>query len=85
MAKKITPITVTLKQTRAKQPWTFTINDIGPGPLKTVRERYTRKSSAKRGAVRAIGGYVKRQYNHATGRYKVVGYFTQKGAAIVFK
>jgi len=55
MAKKKTPIMVTITEGRhATQPWTFSIDDVGPGPKVTVRERYTRMSSCKVGALRKL-------------------------------
>lgn len=55
MSKK-KPITVTLTKGRHKtQPWTFSIDDIGPGPQVTVKERYTRKSTAKLDALGKLG------------------------------
>lgn len=85
MAKKKTPITVTITEGKhATQPWTFSIDDVGPGPKITVRERYTRPHSCKLGAVRKIGGYPQRGYNHHTGIYTTNHYFTQDGREILF-
>lgn len=84
MAKKKTPVTVTIKEGKhATQPWTFSIDDVGPGPKVTVRERYTRAASAKLGAVRKIGGYPSRQYL-GSNKYGLAGYFTQDGREILF-
>lgn len=44
--------------TRSKhptQPWTFSIDKPGPQGKETKRERYTRKATAKRGALRQLG------------------------------
>lgn len=54
MTKK-KPIIVTLIKGRHKtQPWTFTMDAPGPGPKDTVQERYARKDSARRGALRKL-------------------------------
>ena len=50
------PIYVYLKKGRHKtQPWTFIIDEPGVGPVSTKRERYARKFTAKRGALRMLG------------------------------
>ncbi len=49
-------ITITLRRGRhATQPWSFSIDDPGPGPALTVRERYSTSKAAKRGALRKLG------------------------------
>lgn len=70
--KKTTPITVRLKKGKhATQPWTFAIDDIGPGPKVTVRERYATKRTAWKGALRKLkawkGSFASPQHT-ATGR-----------------
>lgn len=48
---------VTIKITEGKhtsQPWTYTIDKPGGGPLETKRVRYGRKSDCKRGALREL-------------------------------
>ncbi len=55
MAKK-KPIVITIKETRHKrQPWTYTIDKPGTGPMETKQERYSRIWTAKRGALRQLG------------------------------
>lgn len=55
MAKK-KPIVITIKETRhKKQPWTYTIDKPGTGPMETKQERYSRIWTAKRGALRQLG------------------------------
>jgi len=58
MTKK-SPIKVFLKKTKHKgnQRFKVVIDDPGSGPLTELRERYTRKSSAKRGALRKLKAY----------------------------
>ena len=57
MAKK-KPIVITIKETRhKKQPWTYTIDKPGTGPMETKEERYSRIWTAKRGALRHMGDY----------------------------
>ncbi len=54
-AKGPKPVYVYLKKGRHKtQPWTFTIDEPGVGPVTTKRERYARKFTAKRGALRML-------------------------------
>jgi len=70
--KKTTPIKVTLKKGKHKtQPWTFAIDDIGPGPKVSVRERYATMKTAWKGALRKLkawnGSYATPQHT-ATGR-----------------
>ena len=70
--KKTTPIKVTLKKGKHKtQPWTFAIDDIGPGPKVSVRERYATSKTAWKGALRKLkawnGSYATPQHT-ATGR-----------------
>ncbi|HRT53091.1 MAG TPA: hypothetical protein P5291_03355, partial [Flavobacteriales bacterium] len=67
-----TPIKVTLKKGKHKtQPWTFAIDDIGPGPKVSVRERYATMKTAWKGALRKLkawnGSYATPQHT-ATGR-----------------
>lgn len=51
-------ITVTIKrENRKKQPWSFTIDDIGASPNMKARKRFTRKSSVERSALRALGAW----------------------------
>lgn len=53
MGKK--PIIVTIHKTRHhNQPWVSIIDDPSPGPELRISERYTRKYSAKRGAIRKL-------------------------------
>jgi hypothetical protein len=55
-AKGPKPVYVYLKKGRHRtQPWTFIIDEPGVGPVKTKRERYARKFTAKRGAQRMLG------------------------------
>ncbi len=55
-AKGPKPVYVYLKKGRHKtQPWTFIIDEPGVGPVTTKRERYARKFTAKRGALRMLG------------------------------
>lgn len=55
MSKK-KPILVILKKTRHKsQPWTFIIDRPGKAPVNEVRERYTSRRAAHRGALRNLG------------------------------
>ena len=57
MAKK-KPIVITIIETRHKtQPWTYTIDKPGTGPMETKQERYSRIWTAKRGALRQMGDY----------------------------
>lgn len=57
MAKK-KPIVITIKETRhKKQPWTYTIDKPGTGPMETKQERYSRIWTAKRGALRQLGHF----------------------------
>lgn len=57
MAKK-KPIVITIKETRhKKQPWTYTIDKPGKGPMETKEERYSRIWTAKRGALRQLGHF----------------------------
>lgn len=54
-AKGPKPVYVYLKKGRHRtQPWTFTIDEPGVGPVTTKRERYARKFTAKRGALRML-------------------------------
>ena len=58
MSKKKTPIVVTLKRGKHKtQPWMFYIDDAGPGPKVTVKERYAKPRNAWRGALRKLGAW----------------------------
>ena len=55
MSKK-KPILVILKKTRHKtQPWTFIIDKPGKAPVSELRERYTTRRAAHRGALRNLG------------------------------
>ena len=55
-AKGPKPVYVYLKKGRHRtQPWTFIIDEPGVGPVSTKRERYARKFTAKRGALRMLG------------------------------
>jgi hypothetical protein len=55
-AKGPKPVYVYLKKGRHRtQPWTFIIDEPGVGPVTTKRERYARKFTAKRGALRMLG------------------------------
>lgn len=53
MAAKI--IVTIVKGKHATQPFTYTIDKPGPASKETKRERYTRKATAKRGALRSLG------------------------------
>lgn len=85
MASKKKPVTVTLKQTHhATQPWKFDIDDPGPGPKLTVKERYTDKRNCMRGALRKLdartsSGYPGRPFCY-TGGYT---WFTPEGRMIL--
>lgn len=51
-------ITVYLRcEKRKKQPWTFTIDDIGASPNMKAQKRYATKFSAERGALRQLGAW----------------------------
>ena len=55
-AKGPKPVYVYLKKGRHRtQPWTFIVDEPGVGPVTTKRERYVRKYTAKRGALRMLG------------------------------
>lgn len=48
-------VLITPKKGKHKsQPWTYTIDKPGGAPLETANERYTRRRSAVRGALRAL-------------------------------
>lgn len=65
MAKKRTGIRVIIYKTKHKsQPYRVDIDGVGPGPMETLRERYARPYTAKRGALRHIGGW----QNRVTGK-----------------
>lgn len=51
---KTTPIRVYLWATRHDQPWNYAIDEPTKGPMLFPRARYTRKSDAKRGALRKV-------------------------------
>lgn len=53
MAKKKTPVTVTIKASRAGG-YTVSIDDPGNGPHIKLRKRYVSPWSAKRGAMRKL-------------------------------
>jgi len=80
------PTTVHIRKTRHKdQPWTVTIHPPGKAEAYKIKQRYARPFTAKRGAVRHLGGYIHRQFIPATGYYATVGYKMQDGSPIVFK
>lgn len=54
MAKKTKPVVIYLWRTNQDQPWRYAIDDVGVGPVLTPDVRYTRKSDAKRGAIRKV-------------------------------
>jgi hypothetical protein len=55
MAKKRTGIRVIIYKTKHKsQPYRVDIDGVGPGPMETLRERYARPYTAKRGAIRNL-------------------------------
>jgi len=55
MAKKRTGIRVIIYKTKHKtQPYRVDIDGVGPGPMETLRERYARPYTAKRGALRHL-------------------------------
>lgn len=49
-----------------------------------LASQYASSYTAKRGCVRELGGYVKRQYDPRKNTYRTVGYFMQDGREIVF-
>lgn len=58
MSKKKKPVTVEIKKTRHKGLQRFTVRIEG-GKVDTIlAERYTRKSSAKRGALRKLDAII---------------------------
>lgn len=58
-------ITVTIKKDKhATQPFTYLIDKPGPAKKETKRERYTRKATAKRGALRSLGAEWNDEYNY---------------------
>jgi hypothetical protein len=80
------PTTVHIRKTRHKdQPWTVTIQPPGKAEAYTIKQRYARPFTAKRGAVRHLGGYVHRHYAASSDRYVLIGYKMQNGSPIVFK
>lgn len=93
MAKK-KPVVVTITKGKHKtQPYTFSIDDVGPGPKVTVRERYTRVSSCKTGALRKlkaqakitdICGYPSMVPFHEAYLQRALGIFTPDGREIQF-
>lgn len=84
MAKKKTPVVVTIKKSRhATQPFTFVIDDPGPGPKVTVKERYVSYSSAKRGALRKLRA-VSHLGNTFKGAFRSLVWFTHGGREIKF-
>lgn len=85
MAKKKTPVTVTIKASRAGG-YTVSIDDPGNGPHIKLRKRYARPYTAKRGALRKLDA--RTRLGNAIGELKRVGpfvWFTPDGRDIVFK
>ena len=55
MPKKPKTIRVIIYRTKHKsQPYRVDIDGVGPGPMQTLRERYARPYTAKRGAIRNL-------------------------------
>lgn len=78
--------TVEIKKTKhPTQPYTVTIHPPGKAEAYTIKQRYARPFTAKRGAVRHLGGYIHRQWNWKTCKYRTLGYKMQNGSPIVFK
>jgi len=83
--KAAKPVKVTIVHTKHEtQPWKVVIDDAGNGPKLAIKERYARPFTAKRGAVRKLGGYIHRQWMPITKSYKTIGYRTQDGGTISF-
>ena len=58
MPKKPKTIRVIIYRTKHKsQPYRVDIDGVGPGPMQTLRERYARPYTAKRGALRHLKGF----------------------------
>jgi hypothetical protein len=84
--KAMKPTTVHIRKTRHKdQPYTVEIKPPGKAEPYKLKQRYARPFTAKRGAVRQLGGYIHRHYNVVTGRYVCISYKMQNGSPIVFK
>lgn len=80
------PTSVVIKKTGHKdQPYTVTIHPPGKKEPYTIKQRYSRTSTAKLGATRHLGGYVHREYDYVSCKYRVIGYKMQDGTPIVFK
>lgn len=56
MSKAQVVITIT-KGRHKSQPYSFTIDKPGSGPVETARERYSTRFAAVRGAMRKLGIY----------------------------
>ena len=63
----------------------MTIHPPGKKEPYTIKQRYARPFTAKRGAARHLGGYIHRQWDHTVYKYRTLGYKMQNGSPIVFK
>lgn len=57
---------------------------FGKSAGRVMATGYASNYSAKRGAVRDLGGYVQREFDKKTGKYRTTGYFLQDGTPIQF-
>ena len=75
---------VTITETAwPNDPWKITIDPVGNGPKEDLKIRYTRESSAKRGAVRHLKG--KQGFlRFGSMRLPVMRWWTPDGREIVF-
>lgn len=71
---KLKGLTVTLKKGKHKtQPWTYTIDEVGPGPNSKATARFASKYSAWRSALRKLnavtggGTFEGRAWNYSGG------------------
>lgn len=89
MAKK-KPVVVAITEGKPhpkykpNQVWRASHKPTPQSPTTYIGERYVSPYSAKRGACRSLGGYVKRRFNFDHETYKTIGYFMQDGREIQF-
>lgn len=88
MSKKKPAVITVIKTAHKKQPYTVAVDKVGPGPDITIKERYTKKSSAVRRAMSELDA--RNQFGTSGRGWRYTGsldfkWFTPKGNPIIIK